>query len=57
MRTTLDLDDTLIAELMKATKAKTKTDAIHLVEGERPPPWHPRFNRGCVGPRIRLSSL
>jgi Arc/MetJ family transcription regulator len=30
MRTTLDLDDTLIAELMKATKAKTKTDAIHL---------------------------
>jgi Arc/MetJ family transcription regulator len=28
MRTTLDLDETLIAELMKVTKAKT--EAIHL---------------------------
>lgn len=30
MRTTLDLDETLVSELMKATKAKTKTEAIHL---------------------------
>ncbi len=30
MRTTLDLDESLITELMKATKAKTKTEAIHL---------------------------
>ena len=30
MRTTLDLDETLVSELMKATQAKTKTEAIHL---------------------------
>jgi len=30
MRTTLDLDETLVSELMKATDAKTKTEAIHL---------------------------
>jgi len=29
MRTTLNLDDTLIKELMATTKAKTKTDAIN----------------------------
>jgi len=29
MRTTLNLDDALIKELMAATKAKTKTEAIH----------------------------
>ena len=29
MRTTLNLDDDLIRELMKTTRAKTKTDAIH----------------------------
>ncbi len=29
MRTTLNLDDALIDELMAATKAKTKTEAIH----------------------------
>jgi Arc/MetJ family transcription regulator len=29
MRTTLNLDDELVQELMKATRAKTKTDAIH----------------------------
>lgn len=29
MRTTLNLDDDLIRELMKATRAKTKTEAIH----------------------------
>ena len=29
MRTTLNLDDELVQELMKATQAKTKTDAIH----------------------------
>jgi Arc/MetJ family transcription regulator len=29
MRTTLNLDEALIAELMAATKAKTKTEAIH----------------------------
>jgi len=30
MRTTLDLDEKLVAELMKTTRAKTKTEAIHL---------------------------
>jgi len=30
MRTTLDLDETLVSELMKVTRAKTKTEAIHL---------------------------
>lgn len=30
MRTTLDLDEKLVSELMKATEAKTKTEAIHL---------------------------
>ena len=29
MRTTLDLNDKLIRELMDVTSAKTKTDAIH----------------------------
>lgn len=29
MRTTLNLDDELVQELMKATRARTKTDAIH----------------------------
>jgi Arc/MetJ family transcription regulator len=29
MRTTLNLDDELVQELMKATQARTKTDAIH----------------------------
>ncbi len=29
MRTTLNLDEDLVHELMKATRAKTKTDAIH----------------------------
>jgi len=29
MRTTLNLDDALIEELIKVTEAKTKTDAIH----------------------------
>jgi Arc/MetJ family transcription regulator len=29
MRTTLNLDDALVHELMKATRARTKTDAIH----------------------------
>ena len=28
MRTTLNLDDRLLAELMRVTEAKTKTDAI-----------------------------
>lgn len=30
MRTTLDLDENLVKELMAVTKAKTKTAAIHL---------------------------
>ncbi len=34
MRTTLDLDEKLVAKLMKATKAKTKTEAIHLAMAE-----------------------
>lgn len=34
MRTTLSLDDVLIRELMEATKAKTKTEAIHLAISE-----------------------
>jgi Arc/MetJ family transcription regulator len=29
MRTTLNLDDDLVQELMRATQARTKTDAIH----------------------------
>jgi Arc/MetJ family transcription regulator len=29
VRTTLILDDDLVAELLKVTQAKTKTDAIH----------------------------
>ena len=29
MRTTLNLADELVQELMKATRARTKTDAIH----------------------------
>ena len=34
MRTTLSLDDNLIKELMEVTKAKTKTEAIHLAISE-----------------------
>lgn len=34
MRTTLSLDDGLVHELMKITKAKTKTGAIHLAISE-----------------------
>lgn len=34
MRTTLDLDESLVAALMKTTKAKTKTEAIHLAMTE-----------------------
>ncbi|MGH7411225.1 MAG: type II toxin-antitoxin system VapB family antitoxin [Candidatus Methylomirabilis sp.] len=30
MRTTLDLDEGLVKELVKVTKAKTKTKAIHI---------------------------
>ena len=30
MRTTLNLDEELLKELMKVTQAKTKTEAIHL---------------------------
>ena len=34
MRTTLILDDELVAELLKVTNAKTKTDAIHQAMAE-----------------------
>jgi len=34
MRTTLDLDQELIEELMKVTAARTKTDAIHQAAAE-----------------------
>ena len=34
MRTTLDLDEKLIRQLMNVTAAKTKTDAIHQVAAE-----------------------
>ena len=34
MRTTLDLDEDLINELLAATAAKTKTEAIHLAISE-----------------------
>ena len=34
MRTTLDLDEELIQELLKTTEAKTKTEAIHLAISE-----------------------
>jgi len=34
MRTTLNLNEKLIAELLNATKAKTKTEAIHLAISE-----------------------
>lgn len=34
MRTTLDLDEKLIEQLMKVTSAKTKTDAIHQAAAE-----------------------
>jgi Arc/MetJ family transcription regulator len=34
MRTTLNLDEKLIEEILKATEAKTKTDAIHLALSE-----------------------
>lgn len=34
MRTTLDLDEDLVRELLKTTKTKTKTEAIHLAISE-----------------------
>ena len=34
MRTTINLDDDLVAELMQVTQAKTKTDAIHQAMAE-----------------------
>ncbi len=34
MRTTLNLDDRLMAELRKATRARTKTEAIHIAARE-----------------------
>ena len=34
MRTTLDLDEELVNELLKATEANTKTEAIHLAISE-----------------------
>jgi len=34
MRTTLNLDDELVTELMKVTHAKTKTEAIHQAMAE-----------------------
>jgi Arc/MetJ family transcription regulator len=34
MRTTLDLDEALVQELLKTTEAKTKTEAIHLAIAE-----------------------
>ena len=34
MRTTLDLNEKLIRELMTVTSAKTKTDAIHQASSE-----------------------
>lgn len=34
MRTTLDLDEKLIRQLMDVTAAKTKTDAIHQAAAE-----------------------
>jgi Arc/MetJ family transcription regulator len=34
MRTTLDLDEKLIRQLMNVTAAKTKTDAIHQAAAE-----------------------
>ena len=34
MRTTLDLDEHLMQELLKATQARTKTEAIHIAAAE-----------------------
>ena len=34
MRTTLNLDDKLVRELMKTTSAKSKTEAIHMAMKE-----------------------
>lgn len=34
MRTTLNLDEDLIQELIKATEARTKTEAIHIAAEE-----------------------
>jgi len=34
MRTTLNLDENLISELVKATEARTKTEAIHIAAAE-----------------------
>lgn len=34
MRTTLDLDERLMSQLLKVTKARTKTEAIHMAATE-----------------------
>ncbi|MHB8482558.1 MAG: type II toxin-antitoxin system VapB family antitoxin [Nitrospiria bacterium] len=34
MRTTLDLDEELIKKLLKATEARSKTEAIHIAASE-----------------------
>ena len=34
MRTTLNLDENLISELVKVTEARTKTEAIHIAAAE-----------------------
>lgn len=34
MRTTLDLDERLMSRLLKVTKARTKTEAIHMAAAE-----------------------
>lgn len=34
MRTTLDLDERMISQLLKVTKARTKTAAIHTTAAE-----------------------
>lgn len=34
MRTTLDLDERLLSRLLKVTKARTKTEAIHMAAAE-----------------------
>jgi hypothetical protein len=34
MRTTLDLDEHLMSRLLKVTKARTKTEALHMAAAE-----------------------
>ncbi len=34
MRTTLDLDERLMSQLLKVTKARTKTEAVHMAAAE-----------------------